>query len=164
MSRRRKRGRRNPAAAGRMGSALGVSSDTIQKALWAIPGGVAARALPELVLPAQNSGWSGYLLNLGTAIVASMAARRFIGQQAGDGVLIGGIAMTAGRIVADQFGKEYITFASLSGDPAYNLGGMGAYAPAEFVLPTQTQRLLPGTNAAAVMAVSSANGQPGFVS
>lgn len=157
----RRRGRRNPSEAlGRMGGMLGVSTETVWKAVWSVPGGILARWLPEAVLPAQNTGLMGYGLNLLAGVIASMAARRFISAQAADGILIGAIASTGGRIVSDNFGKELVTYADtlLGGDPAFNLGG---YAPADFVLPTATNRLLPGTQAAAVMATNGAG--PAFL-
>lgn len=151
MSRRRSRGRRHGrrnAVGGGIAGALGISMDTFWTAAWSVPGGIAARAVPEMVLPAQNSGITGYALNLLTAIVASMAARRFVSPAAGNGVLIGGIAATGARIVSDQFGKELVTYASLNGmggDPAFNLGD---YAPAAFPLPYNGAPALPAAVAA----------------
>lgn len=133
MSRRRSRGRRG----GRRRNPFGIDASVTKLAGWAIAGGIAARSAPEMLLPSQNSGFTGYALNLGATVLAAMAAGKFFGPEAAKGVTIGGIALTAGRVVEEQFGRKLVEFSSigtLSGDPGYALGD---YGPASFPLPNR---------------------------
>lgn len=148
MSRRKSRGvrhRRNP---------FGLDSSVVKTAAWAVAGGVGTRSLPEMILPAQNTGFTGYALNVAAAVVLSMLGNRFIGGEAGKGILIGGIAGTGMRIVEEQFGRrlgEFSSISSLAGDPRYSF--MGAYDAASFPLPWNGAALPP----AAIAAVQASN-------
>lgn len=101
------------------------------QALWAIGGGVLTRSLPQAILGDKNSGIMGYAANAATAFVSSIAAGKFFGPSAGENVLLGGIVMTAGRLIEDFLGQQLVTFAnvqipglpSLSGDSRYRLAG-----------------------------------------
>lgn len=131
-----RRRRRNP---------LGFTGqEIVATSLWAIAGGVATRALPQLFLKEGNTGWMGYLANGLTAGVLAFAADRFISRNAGRGVLLGGAVMLGGRIVSDLFGKTLVSFGDVfasagtsglgaHGDPSFDLG---VYTPGEFVVPT----------------------------
>lgn len=137
---KRHRRRRNPAGLGDL-KQLTISASA------AIAGGIATRAIPEAIVPAQNKGFLGYALNVGTAIIVGMAAGKFFGPSVGDAATLGGIVMTAGRVIQDQFDYKAVEFGSLpagllpslSGDRAYRLAG--DYVPANFPLP---QSSLPG--------------------
>lgn len=89
------------------------------QALWAIGGGVLTRSLPQAILGTANTGIMGYAANLATAFASSWAAGRFASAGAGDAVLLGGIVMTAGRVIEDFLGQNLVTFAQL------NLPGSG---------------------------------------
>ena len=105
-------------------------------AAWGIAGGIGTRALPELLAPSYNTGFSGYGLNAAVAFGGSMALGRFVGRNAAVGWLIGGVTMMAGRMVSDMFGKTLVSYGDvpgLSGDPAFSFAG---YDPYNFVLPT----------------------------
>lgn len=100
----------------------------------AIVGGVGSRAIPEMVLRDSNTGIFGYAANALTALGIAWIAERWVSPNVAQGALIGGLTMTAGRIIEDNFGKKLVEFsANLSGDPGYALGG---YAPLNFVLPS----------------------------
>lgn len=88
----RRHRRRNP---------LGFGGDEIKLAGFGIVGGVAALALPAMLLPSQNSGLIGYALNIGSAVVLKFAGN-MVSKQAGDGALIGGLVATGIRIVKDN--------------------------------------------------------------
>lgn len=84
---------------------LGINAGTITFAAWGVAGGVGARAIPAMVMSAQNTGWMGYLLNFGAAIGLGFAGR-FIGGQASEAMLVGGLVSTGLRIVQDNFGSK----------------------------------------------------------
>lgn len=118
--------------------------ELIPTALWAIAGGVATRAIPQLLLKDSNTGIFGYGANALTAVALSWAAERFVSPNAGKGVLIGGAVMLGGRLIADLFGKTLVSFGDVfgstgtsglgaHGDPSFDLG---LYTPGEFVVPT----------------------------
>jgi hypothetical protein len=89
--------RRNP---------FGVDRASITLAAWGVAGGVGAQALPAIILPAQNTGFMGYGLNLISAIALKMVGDAVLGKNAGDGMLTGGLIATGLRIVKDQFGAQ----------------------------------------------------------
>jgi len=130
------RRRRNPLALG--------GRELVPTALWAIAGGVATRAIPQLLLKDSNTGIMGYGANALTAVALSWAAERFAGPNAGKGILIGGAVMLGGRLISDFFGKSLVSFGDVfgttgtsgmgaHGDPSFDLG---LYTPGEFVVPT----------------------------
>jgi hypothetical protein len=105
--------RRNP---------FGVDKASLTLAAWGTAGGVVAYALPAVVLPAQNTGFMGYGLNILSAIAGKIAGDAVAGKTAGDGMLIGGLVATGIRVVRDMAGSS--------------IPGMGAYWPSFFALPT----------------------------
>jgi hypothetical protein len=105
---------------------FGVSGGAISQILWTSAGFVAARAVPAMALPNQNSGWMGYALNLGTAFLLKM----FVPGGTGEDLFIGGVVATVSRVVSDQLGTQ---IKGLSGDPAFTLG---AYWNSYFAVPT----------------------------
>jgi hypothetical protein len=132
----RRRRRSNPLSLG--------GRELIPTALWAIAGGVATRAIPQLLLKDSNTGIFGYGANALTAVALSWAAERFVSPNAGKGVLIGGAVMLGGRLISDFFGKSLVSFGDVfgttgtagmgaHGDPSFDLG---LYTPNEFVVPT----------------------------
>lgn len=107
--------------------------------LWAIGGGVATRALPQLVLKDKNTGIMGYGANALVALAGSWAAGKFISRNAGVGVLVGGSVMIAGRLIADFFGKRFVEFGLTgleAGDSAFDLG---LYTPNYFPIPSVSE-------------------------
>lgn len=137
-----KRRRRNPLSLG--------GRELIPTALWAIAGGVATRAIPQLLLKDSNTGIFGYGANALTAVALSWAAERFVSPNAGKGVLIGGAVMLGGRLISDFFGKSLVSFGDVfgttgtsglgaAGDPSFDLG---LYVPNEFVVPTTSDGVL----------------------
>lgn len=127
---------------------LGLTGQQIMAtSLWAIAGGVATRALPQIFLKESNTGIMGYGANALTAGILAWAADRFISRNAGQGVLLGGMVMLGGRVISDLFGKTLVSFGDVfgttptagtsglgaHGDPSFDLG---LYVPNEFVVPT----------------------------
>ena len=110
-------GRRNP---------LGLQSGDMARVLWVSGGYVAARAVPAMALPAQNTGIMGYALNLATALVMKLV----IPGQTGSDLFVGGAVATVTRIVSDNLGAK---IQGLSGDPTFTLG---AYWQSYFAVPT----------------------------
>lgn len=111
--------------------------DILKTAAWAIAGGVATRALPQMFLSQYNTGLMGYGMNLLTAAGLAWVGERFMGQNASRGILIGGLVMLGGRVISDYFGKDVVTFGGgllgAYGDPSFDLG---LYEPNQFVVPT----------------------------
>lgn len=91
---------------------LGINAATIGFAAWGVAGGVGARALPAMVMSAQNTGIVGYLLNAAAAVALGFVGR-YISPMAGEGMLMGGLVSTGLRVVNDQLGSK--------------IPGMGAY-------------------------------------
>lgn len=124
--------------------------ELVPTALWAIAGGVATRAIPQLLLKDSNTGIFGYGANAITAFVLSWAGERFVSRNAGVGLLVGGAVMLGGRMISDFFGKTLVSFGDVfgttgtsgmgaHGDPSFDLG---VYTPGEFVVPTWSQGVM----------------------
>lgn len=161
-----RRGRRsNPLSLG--------GRELIPTALWAIAGGVATRAIPQLLLKDSNTGIFGYGANALTAVALSWAAERFVSPNAGKGVLIGGAVMLGGRLISDFFGKSLVSFGDVfgttgtsglgaQGDPSFDLG---LYTQNEFVVPTTSDGVLqrndyPFMDPSSALATSSMSVRP----
>jgi hypothetical protein len=84
---------------------LGINKGNIALAAWGVAGGVGARALPAVIMPTQNTGVMGYVLNLASALALGFAGR-MMDEMAGEGLLIGGLVSTGLRIVSDNFGSQ----------------------------------------------------------
>jgi TM2 domain-containing membrane protein YozV len=151
--RRRRRSYANPVhhRRRRHHNPLGMSGrDIVATSAWAIAGGVATRAIPQMFLKDGNTGIMGYGANALTAGILAYGADRFFGGNAGKGVLLGGMVMLGGRIIADLFGKTLVSFGDVfgttgtsglgaHGDPSFDLG---IYVPNEFVVPTWSDGVL----------------------
>lgn len=107
------------------------TTEFTQVAVGALAGGFGARAIPENIpfLTTYNTGWKGYLMNLGVGWGLSRVARWLSGVKAEEGVLVGTVLMTAGRVVSDQFGKTIVQFGpvNMGNDPAFNFRRFGKY-------------------------------------
>jgi hypothetical protein len=103
----------------RHGNPFGVGKDELMLAGAGVVGGVGSLALPAVILPSQNSGPVGYLLNIATAFGLKLLGN-MVGKNVGDGLFVGGLVGTGIRIVKDQ----------LPSIP------MGAYWPSYFSVPT----------------------------
>lgn len=123
--RRHGRRLRNPARAGFLG---GTISNVGSLMIWGTAGAVASRAIPASLLSSYNSGFTGYGLNLATAIVGGALVGRFAGSDKGAKFTAGGVIATALRIFSDQF-SNYASQFGLGGD-------LGFYIPNSFPVPT----------------------------
>ena len=116
------RRRRNPGQIGR-------PMDWIKGGIGVIGGGVGTRLIPQLVLPTQNTSYTGYALNAGAAILLAWGTHAFTKDKVlTAAVAAGGFAALILRIVNDQssIGK-YLA-----------LSGMGDYMMSNW---TQPQRI-----------------------
>lgn len=111
--RSRRRHHRNP---------LGVGRDELMLAASGVAGGVAALALPAIVLPGSNNGAMGYAMNVAAAFALKFAGNALVGKNVGDGFFVGGLVATGLRIVKDNFGSS--------------IPGLGAYWQSYFAVPT----------------------------
>ncbi len=71
--------------------------------LTALVSAVGTRQVPQWLLGANNTSWSGYLANIGTAIAATFAASEFVGPGAGQAAAIGGGVIVLDRFLTEQF-------------------------------------------------------------
>lgn len=92
--RRHSHRRRNP---------LGFDKSTLTGAAFGVAGAVGSLALPAMVLPSQNTGAVGYLLNAGAAFAMKVAGDMLLGKSAGDELFAGGLVGVGLRIIKDNF-------------------------------------------------------------
>lgn len=85
--------RRNP---------LGIDKSSLTTAGGVAVGIVGSAALPAIVLPAQNSGITGYALNAASAVALKLLGDAVLGKDFGDNALAGGLGFTLVRIVKDK--------------------------------------------------------------
>jgi hypothetical protein len=106
---------------------------TMVTAAWALAGGVAASWLPSVVVSSMNTGWTGVLATGVSAVALGWAGEKFAGKNAGDGLLIGGLVATGGKLIAQLLGKNLVTF------------GMGQYTQTFFGPPYNSTGILQNT-------------------
>lgn len=96
---RRGRRHRNPRASTMLSKPVGIAKMTL------IAGGsmLLTRQLPQLLLGAKNTGWMGYLANVGTTIGAAMVARAAAGKEAAFSAAIGGTLYLFVRVLTEKF-------------------------------------------------------------
>lgn len=148
-----RRRRRNPAIFGG-GKSLAVAAG------FAIGGGIATRALPQMLLGAGNTGIFGYVANGVSLFALSWAAKNWVNKSAGDAVMLGGAVMIAGRLVKDFAGPELVAFGAipgLSGDAEYGALA-GEFLPASFLVPSASPLGVKALPADSAEAVATANG------
>jgi len=117
--------RRNPGMGGTISEITGLI-------LWGTGGAIVSRALPQLVLQANNTGFVGYFANLLVAVLGGGLVGRFAKGNSGSRFTAGGVIATGLRIFSDYFGSQAQQF-GLSGDLDFDLG---YYVPNSFPLPT----------------------------
>lgn len=101
--------RRNPAPG------MGQLVDLLVQGLFAIFGGVIARAVPEWFLSGSNNGVQGYLYNLATTIAEWYLAHQLgLSADHATAMGIGGAAFSASRVIEDYFGATTIAFPSVA--------------------------------------------------
>jgi hypothetical protein len=106
---------------------------TMMTAAWALGGGVAATWLPGVVVPTMNTGWTGVLATGVSAVAIGWIGEKFAGAQAGNGLLIGGLVATGGKLIAQLMGKQLVSF------------GMGQYTQTWFGPPYNSTGILQTT-------------------
>lgn len=119
---RRRRHHRNP-----------FDTGTMATAAWALAGGVGASALPAMVVPSMNTGWAGVAATGVAAVAIGWAGEKFVGAHAGQGLLIGGLVATGGKLIAQLLGKNLVSF------------GMGQYTQTWFGPPYNSTGILQNT-------------------
>lgn len=108
-------------------------SGTMATAAWALAGGVGATWLPSVVVSSMNAGWAGVLATGVAAVAIGWAGEKFIGQEAGKGLMIGGLVAAGGKLIAQLLGKNLVTF------------GMGQYTQTWFGPPYNSTGILQNT-------------------
>lgn len=110
-----------------------INEGVMATAAWAIAGGVGASWLPGVVVSSMNTGWTGVLATGVSAVAIGWAGEKFIDKRAGDGLMIGGLVATGGKLIAQLLGKNLVTF------------GMGQYTQTWFGPPYNSSGLLQQT-------------------
>ncbi len=130
-SRRRSNSRRNPSIV------EGYSvTDLAKIGVAAAAGGYGTRALTQLVLSNNNTGWVGYLANGAAALMLGWAGGKFLGKDVGVGIVAGGLSATAIRIWTEQVSQTSPSQLSGLGDLDFSNNGMGDYIQTGFPVPT----------------------------
>jgi hypothetical protein len=132
--RRRSNRRRNPVITGY------GTVDLLKIGISAAAGGYGTRALTQLVLQSNNTGWMGYAANGAVAVALGWAADKFLGKDYGVGVIAGGISALAIRIWSEQVSQTSPSQLSGLGDLDFSSSGMGDYVQTAYALPGVTQK------------------------
>jgi len=106
---------------------------TMATAAWALAGGVGASWLPSVVVSSMNTGWTGVLATGVAAVAIGWAGEKFIGAEAGKGLLIGGLVAAGGKLISQLLGKSLVSF------------GMGEYTQTWFGPPYNSKGILQNT-------------------
>jgi hypothetical protein len=88
-----------------------------------------------MLLRDKNTGILGYGANLLTVFLSAAAASRFISEEAGQAVGIGGGLYLANRIISENFSPIPKALALSGVGDAAAVGTMGALVPAHFTHP-----------------------------
>ncbi len=124
---------------------MGISAGMFKKAAWAVGGGVATTAIPKLVLGTKDTGVMRNIAEVVTAVATGWAVGRFVGSEAGEAALIGGLALAGGRLFNEFLG------------PRVGLSyGLGLYNDTYFPIPTSSRGLLQTTDAPMLRAAVAA--------
>lgn len=81
---------------------LGTAFPSGKALVGAFAGYAGAQALPKLLLPAQNVGAIGYVLELVSAGAVSIAAKMALGTEAGKAAMLGGALRVAYKAAAEM--------------------------------------------------------------
>ncbi len=83
--------------------------------ITALLAAVGTRQIPQWLLGVNNTGWSGYLANIGTTIAATFAAGEFVSAGAGQAAMIGGGVIVLDRFLTEQFSPvgKYLSLTGL---------------------------------------------------
>lgn len=122
-------------------------SRIVMLGFWALVGLVLTRQLPQMLLGAKNTGFVGYLANIGVAAGASMIALKVAGEDAATGMAVGGGVYVVNRGIQEHLSPigKYLSLSGL-GD-AMALGdlveGDEAYRPFPVVYNQDGQPWIP---------------------
>lgn len=152
-----RRRRHNPGLASRVGG-------WVRSGIVAILGAFVTRQVPQMLLGAQNAGMLGYAANAATALMTATLTSKYVSQQDGMFVGIGGAVYFANRVITEQF-SEPISSLRLAGvgDVQAGIRGMDGLRPGYFNSPpAYNQDGTPAVPAAIREAITAAvrNAQP----
>lgn len=130
--RRRRPSHKNPAGAHRRRrhNPGGGVMTLLEKGAFVIGGAVGSRALPQMLLGGNNTGWLGYLANGITALVLGWGTGKFWKRDAGQMVTIGGFGALVLRVIADNTTIGQQLQSQLQG-----VGDVGVYGATTFFVP-----------------------------
>jgi len=126
-------------------SGLRTPIDNVKFGAAALAGLVATRQLPQMVLGANNTGWIGYLSNLGVATLAGIGAGMW-NKQIGWAVAIGGSLYTVSRVLTEKASPvgKYFALAGVGDASAAGMGDLEAgYFPVPVVTDANNKPMIP---------------------
>jgi hypothetical protein len=125
---------------------MGFDGGIVKKVAWGVGGGIATTAIPKLVLGTKDTGVMRNIAEVVTASVTGWAITRFVGKEAGEAALLGGLALAGGRLFNEFLG------------PRIGLSyGLGLYNDTYFPIPTSSRGLLQTTDAPMLRAAVAAS-------
>ena len=130
VARSSRRRRRNPSIAG------ASTVDLLKIGASAAVGGVATRSLTQMVLQANNTGWTGYAANFAVALGLAYLGGKFVGDKVGLGIGAGGISATVMRIWQEKVSLTSPNALSGLGDMDFSGDGLGEYVQTPFSVPS----------------------------
>jgi hypothetical protein len=97
---------------------------------------VATRQLPQMLLGTNNTGWQGYLANLGAGMAATFAAHEFVSPAAAGAALIGSGVIVLDRVLTEQFSPvgQYLSLTGLGDATAAT--SLGTVSDGFYIHPT----------------------------
>lgn len=105
-------------------SFLGSGKDIMVSAVAGLASAVATSQLPQLILSTNNTGWMGYLANIGTAVAATVLANSVAGPSAGKAAMVGGAVIVLDRFLTENVSAigPYITLSGVGDATAARMG------------------------------------------
>jgi hypothetical protein len=105
-------------------SFLGSGKDIMVSAVAGLASAIATSQLPQLILSSNNTGWMGYLANIGTAIAATVLANSVAGPSAGKAAMVGGAVIVLDRFLTENVSAigPYITLSGVGDATAARMG------------------------------------------
>jgi hypothetical protein len=128
----------------------------VKKALYLIAGGVAARAITQMVLKDKNTGLMGYAGNAVAAVLAGWATSKVLkSKDAGAFVTLGGITAIVQRALTDYTPVGAYINTQMSGIGMRGDLGMAGIVPQTFFVPLQSGADMSTTMPGAIQALAA---------
>lgn len=103
---------------------LGSGKEIMISAVAGLASAVATSQLPQLILGANNTSYTGYAANIATGIAATLLANSFGGPVAGKAAMVGSAVIVLDRFLTEQVSAigPYITLSGVGDATAARMG------------------------------------------